>query len=133
MKKLLVAAALAAGIFLAAQAVVAGGDGIPHVTGSEFMAVTGRVEIPVLVQFDAEWCPYCRALQPDLEKLARKKKDKLVVVRLDTDAEPELTIQYDVKSLPTLIIFQGGEVLARHEGAPKGDALVEWVETAIGK
>lgn len=126
------AVVLAAGVFVAAQAVTAAGEGIPHLPGSEFAAVTGG-NLPVLVQFDAAWCPYCRALQPDLEKLARKKKGKLIVLRLDTDEEPELTIQYDIRSLPTLIIFQGGEILSRHDGAPKGDALVEWVEEAIGK
>jgi thioredoxin len=133
MKKILVALALAAGILVAAQAVTAGGDRIPHLSGSEFMAVTGQVEKPVLIQFDAEWCPFCRALQPDLEKLARKKKGELDVFRLDTDAEPELTLQYNIKSLPTLIIFQGGEELARHDGAPKGEDLVEWVDATIGK
>lgn len=106
---------------------------IPHVTAKEFGTLVRQNEKPVLVQFDAVWCPYCRALQPDLQKLSQQKHGKLVVVRLDTDKEPELTVEYEIKSLPTLIIFQNGQILGRHDGAPKGKELFDWADEVVGQ
>lgn len=106
---------------------------VPHVDAEILNKVVMNPAVPVLVQFDAAWCPYCRALQPSLQVLAMEKRGMLSVFRVDTDEEPDLTIEYEVKSLPTLIIFKGGKILARHDGAPKDDELRKWVDDAIGE
>jgi thioredoxin len=122
-----VIALMAAGRLSAQQAEV------PHVNAEVFNRLVMNPAVPVLIQFDASWCPYCRALQPSLQALAQEKTGMMAVFRVDTDEEPGLTMEYEVKSLPTLVIFKGGKVIGRHDGAPKNDGLRDWVEETIAE
>ncbi len=105
---------------------------IPHINAEAFALLMERAEKPVLIQFDASWCPYCKGLQPALQKLAAKRPG-LVVFRIDTDAERGLMFEYEVTSLPTLVIFQQGKEVARHANAIKEKQLFEWVDGVVGK
>lgn len=82
-------------------------------------------EGPVLVDFTATWCGPCRMLAPIVEKLATEMDGKLKVGKVDIDASPALAAKYGIRSVPTVMIFQGGEKKASHTGLAKREKLME--------
>lgn len=80
-------------------------------------------EVPVLVDFHAEWCGPCKAQAPILEDLARKLGDKARIIKVDVDRNPQAAMKYEVKGVPTLLIFQKGKVLWRGSGVRQADEL----------
>ncbi len=105
--------------------------GAQQVTDSNFEQEVLKSSQPVLVDFWAEWCGPCRALGPSLDALAQEKGDSLKVVKVNIDESPNAPSKYGVRSIPTLLIFKNGEVVAQTVGSmPKSD-LVKWVDSAI--
>ena len=91
------------------------------VTTQTFDQEVLQSEQPVIVDFWAEWCGPCHAVAPILEKIADERKDDLRVVKLNIDEEPEIAQRYGVMSIPTIVLFKGGEPAAAAVGAqPKG-------------
>ncbi|UYN98843.1 MAG: thioredoxin [Devosia sp.] len=84
---------------------------------------------PVLVDFWAEWCGPCRAIAPVLEELSSELSGKVKIVKLNVDENPGLAAQYGVRSIPTMILFKGGEAADMKIGAgtPKA-GLTKWLE-----
>ncbi|HXQ18500.1 MAG TPA: thioredoxin [Acidimicrobiales bacterium] len=83
-------------------------------------------EVPVLVDFWAEWCGPCKVIAPILEEIAEEQAGKLQIVKLNIDDNLDVTRRYDVMSIPTLLLFKDGEPKARLIGAkPKGQLLQE--------
>ena len=82
-------------------------------------------EVPVLVDFWAEWCMPCKMIAPILEELSSEYDGKLTIARLDVDAHPSVASDYDVVSIPSLLLFKNGELVRRHVGAAPRDAIVE--------
>ena len=94
------------------------------VTGQNFDAEVLRAELPVLVDFWAAWCGPCRAIAPAIEEIAREYVGKLKVVKLDTDESQDVAVQFQVLSIPTLMLFKNGKVVERVIGAmPKAVLL----------
>ena len=75
-----------------------------------------KSSLPVLVDFYADWCPPCRALAPTLYKLSAEFADRVKIVKVNIDAEPELANQFRVESIPTLIFFAEGQPVGRASG-----------------
>ena len=87
--------------------------------------------IPVLVDFWAEWCGPCKMLGPILEEISKDLKDKLQVVKVNLDENQDLAMKYSIRSIPTLLLFKKGELVDTKVGLlPKSD-LVEWLGSKI--
>ncbi|MBQ0863229.1 MULTISPECIES: thioredoxin [unclassified Streptomyces] len=96
-----------------------------EVTDATFAEEVLRSDIPVLVDFTAEWCPPCRMVAPVLGRLAEERAGALKVVSLDVDRNPETQAAYGVLSMPTLVLFRGGEPARSVVGAQPKRRLVE--------
>ena len=101
------------------------------VTDATFVQDVLQSEKPVLVDFWAEWCAPCRKVEPVLNELATEMSDKIEIVKLNIDDNPETAMAYRVMSVPTLTIFKNGQPVQSVAGAkPKGD-LVRFIESSI--
>ena len=100
-----------------------------HVTDSNFAQEVLGSDRPVLVDFWAEWCPPCKAMSPTIDALAEEMAQSVKIVKLDVDANPGITVQYNVRSMPTLIIFKNGQPVDMKVGAGQSRVqLVKWLE-----
>jgi thioredoxin 1 len=99
---------------------------ITTLTDTSFDEVVKSSDKPILVDFWAEWCGPCKAIAPILEEFATEQSDRFVIGKLDVDANVQTATKYSVMSIPTLLLFKDGEVVARLVGAkPKGALLQE--------
>lgn len=90
---------------------------VAAVTDADFEARVLASELPVLVEFTADWCPPCRMMAPVLAELAEERADELHIVALDVDTNPGVQSRYGVLSMPTLMLFRGGEPVWSAVGA----------------
>jgi thioredoxin 1 len=95
------------------------------VTDESFAEEVIGAELPVLVEFTADWCPPCRQMAPVLRALATEEADRLKVVQLNVDQNPETTNAYKVLSMPTFMVFRGGEPVKAMVGARPKRRLLE--------
>ncbi len=96
----------------------------------EFEDAVLRARKPVLVDFWATWCGPCRALAPALDELAREVAGRARIVKVDVDENPDLARQYDVSSIPCLVIFKGGREAKRIVGLTPKARIAEALDTA---
>jgi thioredoxin 1 len=87
---------------------------------------------PVLVDFTADWCPPCKQLAPVLEELSAEYGSALRFTAVDTDAEPDLSAQYGVQNMPTMVIFRGGKEVHRLIGYMPKAKLKSQIDRALG-
>jgi thioredoxin len=104
------------------------GSKIPHLTTNDFLRRVGGADKPVLVQFDADWCPYCRKMQPVMDKFREAKKDVVEVYKVNADHDVDLMRSYEVRTLPTLIVFYQGRIVGRSDGGMDEAEMFEWME-----
>jgi thioredoxin 1 len=104
---------------------------IGDVTDQDFDERVLKSEKPVLVDFWAEWCVPCHMVSPVVEEIGRDKGDDLEVAKLNIDENPEVTRRFGVMSIPTLMLFKGGEAAARVVGARGKDALLKEIDPHI--
>jgi thioredoxin 1 len=98
------------------------------VTESTFEQEVLQSETPVLVDFWAEWCGPCHAVAPVLDRIAEEREDELKLVKVNIDEEPEIASRFGIASIPTMVLFKGGEPAAAAIGAQPKSAI----EKALG-
>ena len=86
---------------------------------------------PVVVDFWAEWCGPCRMIAPALEEIATAMGDKVKIVKLNVDENPQTAAKYGVMSIPTLMLFKNGDLASRQVGAAPKAKLEQWITTAV--
>ena len=102
--------------------------GTPVALGAEtWDRFTGRNDLPVLVDFWAAWCGPCKAMAPQFEQAAKRLAGRVQFAKVDTDAEPELAGRFAIRSIPTLVLLQGGRELRRASGAMSAGQLEQWL------
>ena len=101
------------------------------VDNNNFRADVLEAHVPVVVDFWAEWCGPCKMIAPALEDIASELGAKVKVAKLNIDENPELAAQFGVRSIPTLMIFKGGEVADIKVGAAPKTALSHWINGAV--
>lgn len=101
------------------------------VTDDSFKADVLESDKAVLVDFWAEWCGPCRVMEPILEELSDDKADTLIVSKLNVDENPETAGTYGVMSIPTMIVFKGGQPVGQIVGALPKDDLIEKLQGVL--
>jgi thioredoxin 1 len=102
-----------------------------EVTESNFDAEILKSNLPVLVDFWAVWCAPCRAIAPHVEALATQYEGKIRVGKCDTDSNQQIAAQYDIRSIPTLLMFKGGQVVGQVVGAVPRAKIEDLVKRAL--
>ncbi|HEX7091552.1 MAG TPA: thioredoxin TrxC [Longimicrobiales bacterium] len=100
------------------------------VPGESLDRVVADAEVPVLVDFYADWCAPCKMMAPVLDEVARERAGDLLVGKLDTDRSPAVSERFGIRGIPTLILFRGGKEVARQTGALPKAKLEEWLAAA---
>ncbi|HSF72747.1 MAG TPA: thioredoxin [Microcoleus sp.] len=95
---------------------------------SSFDELVSGSDLPVLVDFYATWCGPCQMMAPILEQVSGQMKDKLMVVKIDTDKYEQLASQYHIYALPTLVLFKNGAEVDRIEGVMQAAQLIDRVQ-----
>jgi thioredoxin 2 len=98
---------------------------------ASFTTYVERTSLPVLVDFWAPWCAPCRMMAPVLERTARERAPTLQVAKVNTDEQQELAGRFNIRSIPTLILFRDGQELARLSGAVDAATLARWLDNAL--
>jgi len=106
-------------------------DNITHVTDSSFDQEVLSVDGPVLVDYWAEWCGPCKMIAPLLDAIADEYQDKLRVVKLNIDENPQTPPKYNIRGIPTLLLFRDGSVAAQQVGAVSKAQLESFLNTHL--
>lgn len=99
-----------------------------ELTDDNFEEKVLKSEVPVLVDFWAEWCGPCKMIAPSLEQIAEEKNGALIIGKLDVDSHSNSSMTYGIRSIPTLLLFKNGEIVEKIVGAvakPKLQKIVE--------
>ena len=104
---------------------------VGKVSDTTFESEVLQATEPVVVDFWAEWCGPCRMIAPALEEISGSLGNKVKIVKLNVDENPQTAAKYGIQSIPTLMIFKGGQMSSRQIGAAPKQKLEQWITTAV--
>ncbi|WP_395089964.1 thioredoxin [Armatimonas sp.] len=100
---------------------------IKHTTDATFEEDVLKSSTPVLVDYWAEWCGPCKMLAPQLEKVATQEAGLSLIVKVNTEALPGLSAQYNIQGIPALLLFKNGKLVAEQAGAQPASAIRDFI------
>ena len=104
---------------------------VTHVTTQRWDTEVLKSDIPVLVDFWAEWCGPCRMVGPAVEQVGKIMAGKVKVAKLNVDENQEIAMRYNVQSIPSLLLFKGGKEIARTIGAAPKETYLKFIENSL--
>ena len=104
---------------------------VSYITDAQFQSAVLESQTPVLLDFTAVWCGPCKAIAPLLDKVSEEKNGALKVVKLDIDNNPNTPNKYGIQSIPTLLLFKDGKVVAKQVGSLRKQDLDAFVAKAF--
>ena len=106
-------------------------DNITHITDSSFEQEVIQSDVPVLVDYWAEWCGPCKMIAPILDEIAADYEGKLKITKLNIDENPATPPKFGIRGIPTLMIFKGGDVQSTKVGALSKSQLTAFIDQSI--
>jgi thioredoxin 1 len=104
---------------------------VEKTTDATFDADVLKASEPVVVDFWAEWCGPCRMISPALEEISKSLNGKVKIVKLNVDENPGTAAKYGIMSIPTLMLFKGGQLASRQVGAAPKQKLEQWITSSV--
>jgi thioredoxin 1 len=104
---------------------------VEKVTDATFDQDVLKASGPVVVDFWAEWCGPCKMIAPALEEISKSLTGKVKIVKLNVDENPGTTAKFGIMTIPTLILFKGGQPASRHTSAAARQKLEQWIKDAL--
>ncbi|MCE2731036.1 MAG: thioredoxin [Rickettsiaceae bacterium] len=102
-----------------------------QIKDNEFESEVINSKLPVLIDFWAEWCGPCRMLAPILDQLSEEMNDKVKIVKMNIDENPETPSKFGVRGIPTMLLFKEGKQIATKVGVQPKNALQEWINSSL--
>ena len=107
------------------------GSGIQHITDASFEPEVLKSEVPVLVDYWAEWCGPCKSIAPVLEEVAREYEGRLKIAKINVDENQQVPAKFGIRGIPTLMLFKNGNVEATKVGALSKTQLAAFIDSNI--
>ena len=106
-------------------------ESIFHINDNNFDSEVLNSSEPVLVDFTASWCGPCKAIAPFIDQLADEYKGRVRIAKLDIDESPNTAAKYGIRGVPSLYVFKGGEIVAKHAGAVPKAQIAQLIDRAL--